>query len=62
MNWEEKNWEEINWDETTQENQEEINQIKLTPFEIIENDFFGIQLTPGVYELVDINNVIKQKI
>ena len=52
--------------ETTQENQEDevnqINQINLPPFEIIENDFFGIQLTPGVYELADINNAIKQKI
>ena len=35
---------------------------KFTPFKIIENDFFGIQLTPGVNELVDINNAIKQKI
>ena len=26
----------------------------------IENDFFEIELTPGVYELVDINNAIKQ--
>ena len=26
----------------------------------IENDFFEIELTPGVYELVDINNTIKQ--
>ena len=51
------NWEEINLDEINQ-----INQINLPPFEIIENDFFGIQLTPGVYELVDINNAIKQKI
>ena len=25
----------------------------------IENDFFGIELPPGVYELVDINNTIK---
>ena len=35
--------------------------MNLPLFEIIENDFFGIQLTPGVYELVDINNAIKQK-
>ena len=64
--WEEIKWEEIIWEETTQENQEDevnqINQINLPPFEIIENDFFGIQLTPGVYELVDINNAIEQKI
>ena len=26
----------------------------------IENDFFEIQLPPGVYELVDINNTIEQ--
>ena len=60
------NWEEIILEKTTQENQEDkvnqINQINLPPFEIIENDFFGIQLSPGVYELVDINNAIKQKI
>ena len=31
----------------------QINQIKLPPFEIIENDFLGILLTPGVYELID---------
>ena len=53
-------------EETTQENQEDevnqINQINLPPFEIIENDFFGIQLTPGVSELVDINNAIEQKL
>ena len=61
-NWEEINWEEINWEETIQENREEINQIHLPQFEIIENDFFGIQLTPGLYELVDINDAIKQKI
>ena len=57
------NWEEIIWEETTQENQEDevnqINQINIPPFEIIENDFFGIQLTPGVYELVDINNSVE---
>ena len=51
-------------EETTQENPEDelnqINQIKL-PFEIIGNDFFGIQLTPGVYELVDINDAIEHK-
>ena len=66
INWEEIKWEEIILEETTQENHEDeanqINQINLTTFEIIENDFFGIQLTPGVYELVDINNAIKQKI
>ena len=69
------NWEEIKWDEiiledaasqTTQENHEDEanqkNQINLPPFETIENDFFEIYLTPGVYELVDINNAIKQKI
>ena len=53
-------------DETTQENQEDevnqINQRNLRPFGIIENDFFGIQLTPGVYELVDINNAIEKKL
>ena len=52
--------------QTTQENQEDevnpINQINLPPFEIIENDFFEIEQTPGVYELVDINNDIKQKV
>ena len=32
------------------------------PFETIENDFFGMELTPGVYELVDISNAITQKI
>ena len=52
---------EINLDEKKQEEIHQINQINL-PFEIIENDFFGIELTPGVYELVDINNAIKQKI
>ena len=66
INWEEIKWEEIILEETTQENQEDevnqINQINLPPFEIIENDFFGIQLTPGVYELVDIKNAIEQKI
>ena len=60
------NWEEILLEETTQVNQEDevnqINQINLPPFEIIENDFSGIQLTPGVYELVDINHAIEQKI
>ena len=40
----------------------QIKEINLPPFEIVENDFFEIYLTPGVYELVDINNVIKQKI
>ena len=62
INWDEINWEEINLDEINQEEINQINQINLPPFEIIENDFFGIQLTPGVYELVDINNAIKQKI
>ena len=66
INWEEIKWEEIILEETTQENHEDeanqINQINLPPFEIIENDFFEIYLTPGVYELVDINNAIKQKI
>ena len=38
------------------------NKSNLPRIEIIGNDFFGIQLTPGVYELVDINNDIKQKI
>ena len=47
-------------DEVNQANQ--INQINLPPFDIVENDFFEIYLTPGVYELVDINNAIKQKI
>ena len=56
------NWEELTWEETTQENREEINQINLPRFEIIENDFFEIPLTQGVFELVDINNAIKQKI
>ena len=69
------NWEEIKWEEiileggvsqTTQENHEDeanqINQINLPPFDIVENDFFEIYLTPGVYELVDINNAIEQKI
>ena len=53
-------------EETTQENQKhgtnQTNQTNLLPFETTENDFFGIQLTPEVYELVDINNAIKQKI
>ena len=40
----------------------QINQINLPPFDIVEKDFFEIYLTPGVYELVDINNAIKQKI
>ena len=71
INWEEIKWEEIKWEEiileeTTQENQKDEvnqrNQINLPPFEIIENDFFGIQLTPGDYELVDINKAIEQKI
>ena len=70
INWEEIKWEEIILEDaasqTTQENHEDeanqINQINLPPFEIIENDFFEIYLTPGVYELVDINNAIKQKI
>ena len=74
INWEEINWEEINQDETTQEaklhettqeNQEdEVNQIKeisLPPFEIIGNDFFGIELTPGVCELVDIKKLLNVK-
>ena len=66
INWEEIKWEEIILEETTQENHEDeanqINQINLPPFDIVENDFFEIYLTPGVYELVDINNAIKQKI
>ena len=45
-----------------QEEKHQINQISLPPFEIIENDFFGIELAPGVYELVDVNNAIKPKI
>ena len=50
-------------DEVNQVNQaNQINQINLPPFDIVENDFFEIYLTPGVYELVDINNAIKQKI
>ena len=36
-------------------------QIHIPDFEI-EHDSFGIQLIPGAYELVDINNAIKQKI
>ena len=40
----------------------QIKEINLPPFDIVENDFFEIYLTPGVYELVDINNAIKQKI
>ena len=56
--------------QTTQENHEDdevnqtnqINQINVPPFDIVENDFFEIYLTPGVYELVGINNAIKQKI
>ena len=49
--------------EVNQVNQaNQINQINLPPFDIVENDFFEIYLTPGVYELVDINNAIKQKI
>ena len=28
----------------------------------IENDFVEIELTPGVYELVDINKIMKQKL
>ena len=40
----------------------QINQINLPPFDIVENDFFEIYLTPGVYELVDIKIAIKQKI
>ena len=35
-------------------------QIPIPDFEI-EHDSFGIQLTPGAYELVDINASIKQK-
>ena len=76
INWEEIKWEEIIWDETnqdettqeakgratTQENQEQTNQINLPPFEIIENDFFEIELTPAIYELVDIITAIKQKV
>ena len=51
-------------DEVNQANRvaSQINQINLPPFDIVENDFFEIYLTPGVYELVDINNAIKQKI
>ena len=50
-------------DEVNQVNQSnQMNQINLPPFDIVENDFFEIYLTPGVYELVDINNAIKQKI
>ena len=50
-------------DEVNQINQaNQINQINLPPFDIVENDFFEIYLTSGVYELVDINNAIKQKI
>ena len=50
-------------DEVNQVNQaNQINQINLPPFDIVENNFFEIYLTPGVYELVDINNAIKQKI
>ena len=74
INWEEIKWEEIILEggasQTTQENHEDdevnqtnqINQINVPPFDIVENDFFEIYLTPGVYELVDINNAIKQKI
>ena len=36
-------------------------QIHIPDFEI-EHDSFGIQLVPGAYELVDINNAIKQKL
>ena len=36
-------------------------QIHIPDFEI-EHDSFGIQLTPGAYELVDINASVKQKI
>ena len=39
-----------------------MNQIHLPPFGFVENYFFGIHLTPGVYELVDINNASRQKI
>ena len=35
------------------------NSINIPSFEI-ENDFFGMQLLPGVYELVYINYTIKQ--
>ena len=71
------NWDEINWDELNQEEENrvasQVNQIKenpkdqikeinLPPFDIVENDFFEIHLTPGVYELVDINNVIQEKL
>ena len=78
INWKEIKWDEIILEDatanaasqTTQENHEDdevnqanqINQINLPPFDIVENDFFEIYLTPGVYELVDINNAIKQKI
>ena len=35
--------------------------INIPNFEI-ENKFTVIQLTPGVYELIEINNAIKQRI
>ena len=40
-------------------NKDHQNSINIPSFEI-ENDFFEIQLPPGVKELVDINNTIKQ--
>ena len=47
-----------------------INQIKqnnkdktsIIPEFGIENDFVEIELTPGVYELIDINRILKQKL
>ena len=42
-------------------NQQHTNQKELPSFEVIENDFLGIELPPGVYELIDINSIIKQK-
>ena len=69
------NWGEINWDELNQEGEatratanaiattaSQIKEINLPPFDIVENNFFEIYLTPGVYELVDINNVIQEKL
>ena len=40
--------------------QQHTIQLNTHPFEY-EKDVFGIELTPGVHELVDINSIKKQK-
>ena len=40
---------------------DQLNSMNILEFEFV-HDHFGIELPPGVYELVDINRTIKQKL